>query len=128
MVNISTRLHVVTRIHYALMRQLGQGIDLRAMLDDPAEAREVLWVCDALGDPDLSALAARFRRTEVEACSSGQAGSAEAPQELAWSKDTSGFGLSQPFDMSKQSTAVVPPSPLWHGAMKWLRRAVHDER
>lgn len=127
MVNTSTRLHVATRIHYALLRQLGQGIDLRAMLDDPAEAREVLWVCDALGDPDLAALAAQFRRTEAKDRARGQAGSADAPQELAWSKDTSGFGLSQPFDMSKPSTAA-PPAPLWRGAMTWLRRAAHDER
>ena len=41
------RLQLATRIHYALLREIGQGIDVGRLLKHPLYARDVLLVCDA---------------------------------------------------------------------------------
>jgi len=55
------RLQIATRIHYALKRELGCGIDIGRLLKQPLYARDVLLVCDASEDNDLRRLAAAFR-------------------------------------------------------------------
>lgn len=56
----NARLRIATRIHYALRRWLGQGIDVERMLLRPAYAKEVLHVCHGCGDIELRALAIDF--------------------------------------------------------------------
>lgn len=93
--DLNTRLRIATRIHFALLRHMGEGIDVGQMLKHEAQAYEVLWVCDASGDAELVALARQYRRAltlEVEA----QAPAGHAHQDTPWAKDTSGFGVSQP--------------------------------
>jgi hypothetical protein len=55
------RLQIATRIHYALMRELGHGIDVGRLLKYPLYARDVLLVCDACTGNDLHRLAVAFR-------------------------------------------------------------------
>ena len=38
----NTRLRIATRIHFALLHRLGEGIDVGHMLKNEAEAREVI--------------------------------------------------------------------------------------
>ena len=54
------RLALAHRIHLGLMRELGQGIDLRQLLDDDRYARDVLLVCQAYPATELAALGAAF--------------------------------------------------------------------
>lgn len=55
------RLQIATRIHYALLRELGCGIDVGRLLKQPLYARDVLLVCDACEGNDLRRLATAFR-------------------------------------------------------------------
>lgn len=57
----NTRLRVATRIHFSLLRHLGDSVEVQDILHRPTHTREVLWVCDASGDDELVALAAQFR-------------------------------------------------------------------
>jgi len=55
------RLQIATRIHFALLRELGIGIEVGRLLKHPLYARDVLLVCDACTLPDLPRLATAFR-------------------------------------------------------------------
>jgi hypothetical protein len=84
------RLQLATRIHYALLRELGGGIDVGRLLKQPLYARDVLLVCDACSGNDLPRLAKAFRGALQEAVEAGASG-------------TSTFGLSA-FNASQLST------------------------
>jgi hypothetical protein len=84
------RLQLATRIHYALLRELGGGIDVGRLLKQPLYARDVLLVCDACSGNDLPRLAKAFRGALQEAVEAGASG-------------TSTFGLSA-FSSSQLST------------------------
>ena len=117
------QLRIAARIHYILKGMLGEGIDVAAMLNDPAEAREILYVCQASDNAELVALANQFfiasevarladasslsrpKGTAAAGAKPTVAGAASAPQDAAWSRDTSGFGLSQPADLPTQPNA-----------------------
>ena len=58
-------LPLANRIHLGLMRELGQGIDVRQMLDSALYARDVLLVCQAYPATDLPQLAAQFRQASA---------------------------------------------------------------
>ena len=94
------QLRIAARIHYALKGLLGEGIDVSAMLNDPSEAREVLFVCQASGNAELVTLANQFFvASEVARLANAASLSKPAPQDTAWSRDTSGFGISEPGDL-----------------------------
>ncbi|MBI3369242.1 MAG: hypothetical protein HY021_12610 [Burkholderiales bacterium] len=94
-----TALRIANRIHLFLIRELGHGIDVEQMLNRPVYARDVLLVCEACQDVELTQLARQFR--SVAPSSPGDVrlspmGSRVLPghaqQPLGWSRDTSGFG------------------------------------
>lgn len=127
--DLNTRLRIATRIHFALLRHLGEGVDVGVMLKQESQAREVLWVCEASGDPELVALGRQYERAvalEEEARLAG----GHAMQDIPWAKDTSGFGISQPPDNVPTLTAAVTPRAAnkpagWLNPAKWLRREQH---
>jgi hypothetical protein len=88
------RLQLATRIHYALLREIGCGIDVGRLLRHPLYARDVLLVCDACSGHDLRRLATAFRAASVPA--------AAAVDEV----DASGFGSSL---AGPSSLASLPP-------------------
>jgi hypothetical protein len=98
----NNRLRIATRIHFALLRHLGEGIAVATMLANDADAREVLWVCEASGDAELMSLARKFIRASRPAAPvHAAAARAAAPgghvaRDSAWAHDTSGFGFTQP--------------------------------
>ncbi|MBL8320151.1 MAG: hypothetical protein JNJ42_17225 [Burkholderiaceae bacterium] len=55
------RLQIATRLHFVLMRELGQGIDVGRMLKHEVYARDVLLVCDAFRGHELEQLSKAFR-------------------------------------------------------------------
>jgi hypothetical protein len=91
----TSRLRIATRIHYALLRHLGTGIDVGYMLKREDYAREVLYVCEGSGDPELAALARKFERASLEAT---MAETNHAPlngtaaDDTDWASETSGSG------------------------------------
>ena len=58
----NNRLRIATRIHFSLLRHLGEGVDVGHMLKNESAAREVLWVCQASADAELMSLARQFDR------------------------------------------------------------------
>ena len=85
------RQQLAHRLHAALMRELGQGIDVKQMLGSVLYARDVLLVCQAYPGSELQQLGQQFRLAEVEAPwpeASARFG--------AWRRDRSGFGVSKP--------------------------------
>lgn len=68
------RLQLATRIHYALLRELGTGIEVGRLLKQPLYARDVLLVCDACEGNDLRRLAKAFRGAMQDAVDAGASG------------------------------------------------------
>jgi hypothetical protein len=61
-----TRPQLAHRIHLGLMRELGQGIDVKQMLHSALYARDVLLVCQAYPDTELPQLAEHFRQATAD--------------------------------------------------------------
>ena len=118
----NNRLRIATRIHFALLRHLGEGIDVGTMLKRDSEAREVLWVCQASGDAELVALSHQYERAaelENEALHAG----GHMPQDTHWFKDTSGFGVSQPPEAAAHPAASqAAASRSWRKPASWFQR------
>ena len=89
------RFQIASRMHFLLLRELGQGIEVEQMLGDERYARDVLLVCDAHQNTELALLALQYRQTprQVSATTAGH-----AQHRTDWSSNTSGFGLSKPID------------------------------
>jgi hypothetical protein len=85
------RLQLANRIHLALMRELGQGIDLKQMLHSALYARDVLLVCQAYPGSELQLLGRQFAQATAQA-----ERLATQPPSSRWQRDSSGFGLSKP--------------------------------
>jgi hypothetical protein len=90
----TSRLQIATRIHFLLLRELGRGIELGAMLNRPLYARDVLLVCDAHPGAELARLAQRFRA--ASAAPPSESAAASGFNESAFAADSSGFGHAQP--------------------------------
>jgi hypothetical protein len=107
----AAQFRIAVRIHYALKPHLGDGIDVASLLRRSDEAREVLMVCRSIGTSDLLALALQYEAATREAAVAEAASLAtSAPQELDWSRNTSGFAVSQP-----PAHADAEPKRRWFG-------------
>lgn len=109
----SIRFRIATRIHHALIRELGEGIDVVMMLGREPYAREVLHVCNACGSRELVRLARHFRAaTEQEL----RAEREEAALQAAWARSNSAFRTTMPpFSPPKkrnQALRTSEPAPL----------------
>ena len=74
----STQLQMATRIHFALLRQFGENIEITDLIKNQGVAREALWVCEASGDIELMDLARQFK-----ACSKALAQAGTPPEQDA---------------------------------------------
>jgi hypothetical protein len=127
----NTRLRIATRIHFALLRHLGEGIDVGTMLKNEAEAREVLWVCEGWGDPELVTLARQYVRAGKLGDEAAKPAGGQVPHDTPWAHDTSGFGLSQApaiGETAAEKTAARTVSPRWFDPTSWLRRGTPNTR
>ena len=109
----SIRFRIATRIHHALIRELGEGIDVVMMLGREPYAREVLHVCNACGSRELVRLARHFSAaTEQEQ----RAEREEAALQAAWARSNSAFRTTlPPFSLPKKRTPPLgdsAPAPL----------------
>jgi len=121
-VDTSIRLRIATRIHFALLRHYGEDVEVGTLLKNEADAREALWVCDASGDAELVALARQFRHAERAAAKAARpAKRASTPQDLAWARDTSGFGVTRPFEIDDAPASGFAASN-WLKPSTWLKR------
>lgn len=114
--DISTRLRIATRIHFALLRQYGEHVEIGSLMKGGADAREAMFVCEASGDPELATLARRLRHADR---ADGRAAARTAPQDAAWASNTTGFGVSRPLGLDEASAA----STSWLNPSSWLKRA-----
>ncbi|HSN33565.1 MAG TPA: hypothetical protein VLU41_12840 [Ideonella sp.] len=102
------QLLLATRIHHALMRYLGSGIDVGRMVQSEDYAREVLFVCEGCGDVELKSLGEQFKRVR-------------GPFEPLRDEPLPAFDDEPPdsgFDLPAAEPAA-PPVPRWK---RWLRR------
>jgi hypothetical protein len=140
-VSTPTELRIATRIHFGLKQWLGEGIDVEVMLRQPDEAREILFVCQASGNAELESLARQWadargelkkaarpravaekpaaRPTEHRSAPKAAPTRAAAKQDLAWARDTSGFGITQPAELAPPETDTA--GARWHKPSSWLR-------
>ena len=129
----TVRLRLATRIHFALLRHCGEPVGVSALLKGGDEAREALWVCQASGHAELVALALQFMNSASAASVTLAVAAAPvrhaAPQDAAWARDTSGFGVSRPADDSESTTRGHDPAVTsarapagWLNPAHWLRR------
>lgn len=117
------RLHVANRIHLGLMRELGQGIDVKQMLGSALYARDVLLVCQACQDSELRRLGEQFRQASTEP------NAGRAARRAGHRRDSHGFGASRPspphsaFDEVVDSlTDTRQPSRRWLTPSTWFAR------
>ncbi len=114
------RLQLANRIHLGLMRELGQGIDLKQMLTSTLYARDVLLVCQAYPDTELPQLSEQFRKAAAEPMT----------RRADWQRDSSGFGVSRPavnshsgFDEFAEALADArQPTRRWLTPSTWFAR------
>ena len=133
----TSRLRLATRIHFALLRQCGETVEVRDLLDGRGEGREALWVCAASDDPELAALARELGRANKRSAAQAAAAATSrpaapatstrraghVPQDTTWSQDTSGFGASRPLDLAaRPGRSAATPTPSWLAPLDWLRR------
>jgi hypothetical protein len=122
-------LQIATKIHFYLMRELGQGIDVEKMLKQPRYARDVLLVCDVCTGTELAQLAQQYRsarelykRLEQQQPAL-QPGHAAHPTD--WSRNTTGFGLSRPMETDHAPLSTEGErSPQAERRKGWLSRWV----
>ena len=125
------RLRIATRIHFALLRHYGEDVGVSTLLKSEADAREALWVCEASGHKELVSLAKQFetatrqearavrlrhQEASIEASTAALRGA--TPQDMAWSRDTSGFGLTR---AAETFDAPAARSGGWLKTPSWLR-------
>jgi hypothetical protein len=105
----NTQLLLATRIHHALLRHLGSGIDVGAMLAREGYAREVLYVCEGCGDAELKALGEQFRRLR------GPAPPPVPPEPPLEAMDSA-------FDEDDDTPLPArPPASRWSRLRRWMR-------
>jgi hypothetical protein len=123
-------MQLAQRIHQLLEKEIEHTIEPERLLADPRYARDVLLVCEAVPGVELRALAGLFR----EASASEPRSPGHAPQANDWSRDTSGFGVTQPpplaYAMSRPATMNIASrrasdsdqAPLEAARMSWRQR------
>lgn len=133
-----SRLQLATRIHFALLRTLGEGVDVSRMLRQRAYADEVIEICRSLIDPRLMDLADRFddqtaaedaRAHMAHAALEARAALAQIPrrnptaaQPMGWTAVTSGFGVTRA--MADLALEPTPPRER-HSASGWFAAHHH---
>jgi hypothetical protein len=124
---------MATRLHFLLLRRYGQDIEVSHLLKSRARNHDGLWLCKATGDDELIALArllahanhlhakeeARLR--EEALMSAAFAAGNAAPNDMPWSFDTSGFGLTQPQHLNIEPGPDVPRAGRRFSPLRWLK-------
>jgi len=114
--NAQQLLLIASRIHHALLRYLGEGIDVGAMLASDDYAREVLYVCAGCGDEELNALGRQFELLQAAAASAAAASAAPVLLDV---------DIDPEDGREPMGSAPVPldPLPPPHPLDRWLLRA-----
>ena len=116
----STRLRIATRIHFALLRQYGEHVEIGSLMRGGADVREAIWVCEASGDAELASMARALRHAERADRQEAKAAAKSTPQEAVWASNTTGFGVSRPLDLEGDDAAGTS----WLSPSSWLKRAI----
>jgi hypothetical protein len=122
--NTSRLFHIANRIHLLLLKELGQGIDVRRMMNERLYARDVLLVCDARPGTDLASLAQHFRTTRSAIADAVPTLHAVAERPSGFSQTLSSlfghdFEVSQPFADSA-FRLKPPPAKKRSAPARWI--------
>ena len=133
------RLRTATRLHFLLLRRYGQDIEVSHLLKSRARDHDGLWLCRATGDDELIALsrllahannlhAKEETRLREEALMSAAVAAGNAPQnDMPWSFDTSGFGLTHPQHLNDESRLDAPRTGRRFNPLRWLKGTAPQE-
>ncbi len=138
-------LRIATRLHFMLRRHLDQEFEISVLMQGGFEARAALRLCRNSGLTELVTLAhelERAHRADAKASARRAAAAAAtkasrtlqrtkkvvAPvgakaQDLAWSKDTSGFGLSVPPEREDASDSMPTAKVGWLARLRLTQRS-----
>ncbi len=121
----NARFRLASHIHFALLRHYGEAVDVGTLLRGGETAREALWVCEASEHPGLAEQARALKRLLAEEAAARTAAlrATPVPQEAAWARDTSGFGLSHPVGDARAPETTRAPGWL-ASAVGWRKRRV----
>lgn len=114
-----SRLQLANRIHLGLMRELGQGIDVRQMLDSALYARDVLLVCQAYPATELAQLAEHFRQATAAEIARRATQTARERAAFAASRSTRATGFD---DFVDSLPADRSPARRWLVPSTWFAR------
>ncbi|MDE1947117.1 MAG: hypothetical protein KGL43_21075 [Burkholderiales bacterium] len=130
--NETRLLRIANRINQLLLRELGQGIDVRRLIKEPLYARDVLLVCAADPGSDLDSLARHFRLALAEPVDEHGLPSTFGPDSVAStgfgntrSGAESGPGTLRPIPDSIAGTLEQTPAPArksWFSRVRRLGR------
>jgi hypothetical protein len=134
------RLRIATRLHFLLLRRYGQDIEVSHLLKSRARNHDGLWLCKATGDAELIALArllahanhlhakeeARLR--EEALMSAAFAAGNAAPNDMPWSFDTSGFGLTHPQHLVDEGQLEAAGARHRFSPLRWLKRGAQHKQ
>ena len=138
-------LRIATRLHFMLRRHLDQDFEIGVLIQGGFEARAALRLCRNSGLAELVTLAhelERAHRADAKASARRAAAAAAdkasralqrskkaAPpvgakaQDLAWSRDTSGFGLSVPPEREDAFNNMPAPKVGWLARLGLTQRS-----
>jgi hypothetical protein len=126
------RLRIATRLHFLLLRRYGQDIDVNLLLKSQAKKHDGLWLCRATGDAELIVLARQLTwanhahaleeaRLRAAAAQLADTAAGSATQEMSWSNDTSGFGVSKPQELNAKPGGAASGVGRWFNPVQWLK-------
>ncbi len=132
------RLRTATRLHFLLLRRYGQDIDVSLLLKSKVRKHDGLWLCKATGDAELISLARLLvhanrahakeealmsARATVAASGSAGDGGGATQRDMPWARDTSGFGATNPQELTAMPQFLTPRSGRWLNPLQWLKSA-----
>jgi hypothetical protein len=117
---MDTRLPPALQIEHALRRHLGVFIDVELMLRSAPYARDVLIVCDTIGQTELPELARQYRAAGAEAARAVIRAAARNAVDVTCGSES----LSRALAASGTPAAAAPPPRTgnWLPPARWFHR------
>ena len=112
MAALFNRFHLATRIHFALLRAVGEGVDVRRMMRERSYADQVIMMCQEFDGTTLAELAERF--DDLSAAEDARDHLARAASQARAAHAQLGFGPTAPSQLQPAGRGRIARSR-WSG-------------
>jgi hypothetical protein len=109
-------------IEHALRRHLGVFIDVELMLRSGPYARDVLTVCDTIGQTELPELARQYRAAGAEAARAAIRAAARSAVDVPCGSESPGRALAPAGTPALATVMAAPRSGNWLAPARWFHR------